>query len=142
MAVTRRPLLARDPGTRRWGSRLVEPLIVLSAIGILSAVVVPHYSRGMRDTADGACVRRQLQVLRGQVCVFRAERAGADPDMTAWKDLLEGDFIGAAPRNALNGSTHVRGAGDFSGGWVWRIGETGRMQLYATNADHSGEIEE
>jgi prepilin-type N-terminal cleavage/methylation domain-containing protein len=120
---------------------LVEVMIVIAIIAVLAALVTPHYW-GVQETAEETAVRRQLQVIRGQIEVFRSESDGSDPDMTSWTDLLEADLMVAAPRNAMNDSDDIATAGDFAGGWVWRDDGGGKMQIYATNADHTAEFVE
>jgi type II secretory pathway pseudopilin PulG len=119
----------------------VEIMIVIAVLGILAALVVPHYM-DVQETAEEAAVLRQLQVVRGQLSVYRSENDGTDPIMTNWQGLISADLIVAAPANALNKRKDVKAAGDFTGGWVWRDNGAGRMQIYATNAAHSGEFVE
>ena len=54
---------------------LVEILIVVVILGILAAVVVPQFTSAA-DDANDATVRSQLQTLRSQVELYKAQQGG------------------------------------------------------------------
>ena len=85
----------------RRGFTLIEILIVVVILGILAAVVVPQFTNAS-DDANDAAVRSQLQTLRGQIELYRAQ-VGSDPAMltTGWADMIEGDYLMVEPNNPL-----------------------------------------
>ena len=117
---------------------LIEILIVVVILAILAALVIPRYIDVETEATD-TTMRRQLRIVRGQIELYRIDHGSSDPDMSSWQALIDGDYLKSAPKNPANGTTDVNGAGDFSGGWVWRDDGSGRNQIYATNRDHTGE---
>ena len=96
---------------------LIEILIVVVILGILAAVVIPQFTNAA-DDANAASVRTQLQTLRSQIELYRAEN-GADPDLatTGWADMVSGGYLPGPPKNPLTGTNNFgTGAGD---GWRW-----------------------
>jgi prepilin-type N-terminal cleavage/methylation domain-containing protein len=139
----RRTLLRLHPPGRTGATgtgafTLIEILMVVVILAILAALVIPRYVDVETEATDTS-MRRQLRIVRGQIELYRIEHASADPDMSNWQALIDGDYLKSAPKNPANGATAINGAGDFSGGWVWRDNGSGRNQLYATNRDHTGE---
>ena len=104
----------------RRGFTLIEILIVVVILGILAAVVVPQFTNAA-DDANDAAVRTQLQTLRGQIELYRAQNA-ADPDLidTGWTDMIEGDYLMISPTNPLTSSSSVAAAADEGVAWVWK----------------------
>lgn len=100
---------------------LIEILIVVVILGILAAVVVPQFTNAA-DDANDAAVRTQLQTLRGQIELYRAQ-IGSDPTLigaTGWSQLIENDYLMVAPLNPLTSSTSVAATAASGVGWVWR----------------------
>ena len=93
----------------RRGFTLIEILIVVVILGILAAVVVPQFTNAA-DDANDAAVRSQLQTLRGQIELYRAQNSD-DPDLngTGWVDMIEGDYLMNNPSNPLTSSATVAG---------------------------------
>lgn len=123
---------------------LIEILIVVVILGILAAIVIPQFTDAA-DDANDASVRSQLQTLRSQVELYRAQ-VGADPGFVAnqWADLIDNDYLVVAPVNPLNGSTTVAAAAAAGVGWVWRVktGPSTSLHLYATDATGLAEFAE
>ena len=97
---------------------LIEILIVVVILGILAAVVIPQFTNAA-DDANNAGVRTQLQTLRSQIELYRAEN-GSDPDLanTGWADMVNGGYLPGPPKNPLTGTnTFGNAAGDG-----WRFG--------------------
>jgi type II secretion system protein G len=116
---------------------LIEILIVVVILGILAAVVVPQFTNAA-DDANDAAVRSQLQTLRGQIELFRAQQ-GSDPDFIAkgWSELMVNNYIMVEPMNSFNSSTTIAATAAAGVGWVWRdksASNTSKV-LYAVNAD-------
>ena len=85
---------------------LIEILIVVVILGILAAVVVPQFTNAA-DDANDAAVRSQLQTMRGQIELYRAQQ-GSDPDLitNGWSDLTT---------NTFENFTYIRGdTGDIT----------------------------
>ena len=99
---------------------LIEILIVVVILGILAAVVVPQFTNAA-DDANDAAVRSQLQTLRGQIELFRAQQ-GSDPDFIAkgWSELMVNNYIMVEPMNSFNSSTSIAATAASGVGWVWR----------------------
>ncbi|HIB01144.1 MAG TPA: prepilin-type N-terminal cleavage/methylation domain-containing protein [Phycisphaerales bacterium] len=123
----------------RRGFTLIEILIVVVILGILAAVVVPQFTNAA-DDANDAAVRTQLQTLRGQIELYRAQNA-ADPDLsgTGWTDMIDGNYLMSSPSNPLTSSATVAGTPAVGVGWVWRdkSASNATKGLYGVNADGS-----
>ena len=134
-------ILTLSPTTNiRKAFTLIEILIVVVILGILAAVVVPQFTNASEDANDAA-VRTQLQTLRGQIELYRAQ-IGSDPTLigaTGWSQLLENDYLMVAPMNPLTSSTSVKAAAEAGLGWVWRdkSDTNATKALFAVNADGS-----
>jgi len=132
-------ILTLSPKTNiRKAFTLIEILIVVVILGILAAVVVPQFTNASEDANDAA-VRTQLQTLRGQIELYRAQ-IGSDPTLigvTGWTELMENDYLMVAPMNPLTSSTSVKAAAEAGLGWVWRAKSATNTTkaLYAVNAD-------
>ena len=87
---------------------LIEILIVVVILGILAAIVVPQFTNAA-DDANDASVRSQLQTLRSQIELYRAQNPTSNPvgaDTTpVWNNMLDGDYLTTAPLNPLTGSS-------------------------------------
>ena len=116
--------------------KLQKSVIVI--LGILAAVVVPQFTNASEDANDAA-VRTQLQTLRGQIELYRAQ-IGSDPTLigiTQWTQLIENDYLMVAPMNPLTSSTSVAAEAAENLGWVWRAksATNDTKALYAVDAD-------
>ena len=118
----------------RRGFTLIEILIVVVILGILAAVVVPQFTNAA-DDANDAAVRTQLQTLRGQIELYRAQQSSS-PDLlgTGWTDMIDNDYLMSAPSNPLASSSTIAGAAAANVGWVWRDKGNGTFSLYACDA--------
>jgi len=92
------------------------------------------------DDANDAAVRSQLQTLRGQIELYRAQNS-ADPALldTGWDELVDGDYLMGAPSNPLASSSTIADEAAEGVGWVWRAKSDTNptLALYATAADGS-----
>src|SRR5258705_3436133 len=103
-----RPLANR---AHRRAFTLIEILIVVVILGILGAIVYPHFANARADAADKAA-RTQLQSLRSQIEMYKIQHGGALPDLLAnWNPLINatvyntktvGPYIPRAPKNGFN----------------------------------------
>jgi type II secretion system protein G len=118
---------------------LIEILIVVVILGILAAVVVPQFTNAA-DDANDAAVRSQLQTLRGQIELYRAQQA-SDPDFihNGWSELIENNYIMGEPTNSFNSSTTIAAHAAEGVGWVWRnkSATNSTKALFAVNPDGS-----
>ena len=124
--------LTLSPKTnRRNAFTLIEILIVVVILGILAAVVVPQFTNAA-DDANDAAVRSQLQTLRGQIELYRAQQT-SDPDLlvTGWADLTDNNYLMLDPTNPFTGSATIAagGASDANDGWIWRDNGNGTFEL-------------
>jgi prepilin-type N-terminal cleavage/methylation domain-containing protein len=107
----------------RRGFTLIEILIVVVILGILAAVVVPQFTNASEDANDAA-VRSQLQTLRGQIELYRAQQ-GSDPNLltSGWTDLKEGNYLMVDPKNPLTASAtagSIAAAAADGVAWIWK----------------------
>lgn len=116
---------------------LIEILIVVVILGILAAVVVPQFTNAANDANDAA-VRSQLQTLRGQIELYRAQQ-NSDPDLitNGWGDLKTNNYIMVEPTNSFNSSSSIAASAASGVGWVWRDKSASNTTkaLFAVNAD-------
>ena len=77
------------------------------------------------DDANDASVRSQLQTLRSQIELYRAQNPTVNPlgsDSTpVWNNMLDGDYLTTAPVNPLTGSATIGTSPTATTGWVWRL---------------------
>ena len=135
---------------RQAAFTLIEILIVVVILGILAAIVYPHFANARADAADKAA-RTQLQSLRSQIQLYKIQHGGALPDLLAnWNALTNatvyngktvGPYMPRAPKNNFNNLTSVVD-GDGSApaaspaGFVYDFaGGSGTGKIVATNAD-------
>ena len=102
---------------------LIEILIVVVILGILAAIVIPQFSVASTQ-ANNANLRSQLQTLRGQMELYKVQHSDTYPDLVTdgWVDLINGDYIQAAPRNPLQAAATATAVGAAAGahvGWIW-----------------------
>ena len=101
---------------QRSGFTLIEILIVVVILGILGAIVYPHFANARADAADKAA-RTQLQSLRSQIEMYKIQHGGTLPDLVAnWNPLLNatvyngktvGPYLPRAPKNGMNNLSNV-----------------------------------
>ena len=70
----------------RRGFTLIEILLVVVILGILGALVYPHFANARADAADKAA-RTQLQGLRSQIEMYKVQHGGALPDLPTVTEL-------------------------------------------------------
>ena len=103
---------------------LIEILIVVVILGILAAIVVPQFTNAA-DDANDASVRSQLQTLRSQIELYRAQNPTVNPlgsnSTPVWNNMLDGDYLTTAPVNPLTGSATIGTSPSATTGWVWRL---------------------
>lgn len=135
LAAPRRPV-------GRNGFTLVEILIVVLILGVLAAMVIPHFTGAAEDTRETS-LREHVRGLNTIVQLYRIQHGDTFPDLigTDWAALTtKTDFSGAittlgngygpyierAPANPLNGSVTVASAAAPGVGWVYDAG-TGKL---------------
>ena len=115
----------RTRNLARKGFTLIEILIVVVILGILAAIVIPQFTDAS-DQANVASMKSQLQTLRSQIELFRVQDpvgfAAWDAAFLVdqWTPFIDNDYLQAAPRNPITGSSVLAGAAAVDGGWVWR----------------------
>ena len=109
----------RRPPTRpqnRPAFTLIEILIVVVILGILGAIVYPHFANARSDAADKAA-RTQLQSLRSQIEMYKIQHGGTLPDLIVnWNPLTNatvyngktvGPYMPRPPKNSFNNLSNV-----------------------------------
>lgn len=137
--------IRRNTSTRT-AFTLIEILIVVVILGILAAIVVPQFTNAA-DEANDASVRSQLQTLRSQIELYRAQNPGTVPVQAngtpVWDDMLDADYLTTSPLNPLTGSSTIETSASATAGWVWRLktlsdgSPSTTYGLYGVNADGS-----
>ncbi len=125
---------------------LVEILIVVIILGILAAIVIPQFTEASDDARESA-IRSDLQTMRSQLELYKAQHAGSYPaaatfvaDMTT-KSGGYGPYVQTFPTNPYNSLATVAveaGAvllGDGSTGWHFNS-TTGRFSA-SDDATHA-----
>ncbi len=113
---------------------LLELMFVVAIVGLLAAIVVPHFTNASGQAEDSS-VRRHLQIIRNQIAYYRTQY-NRSPDLlgTQWDDLVTNNFLHTIPVNPYNGSTVISDTAGFGVGWVWRDNGFGVQNMYATGA--------
>lgn len=102
---------------------LIEILIVVVILGILAAIVIPQFTDASTE-ANNSSVKSQLQTIRAQLELYKVQNGDAYPDLVAnqWDDLVDGDYLQAAPKNPLQAAasnTVVAAAAGAGVAWIW-----------------------
>ncbi|MHC5026266.1 MAG: type II secretion system protein [Planctomycetota bacterium] len=104
---------------------LIEILIVVVILGLLAAIVIPQFTDASTDAQD-ASLRSQLQTIRSQLELYRVQNNDVYPDLVTnqWDDLVNGDYLQAAPKNPFLGgdtanNTAVATVVTGGAGWGW-----------------------
>ena len=74
--------MRRLQGKNRKGFTLVEVLIVVVILGILAATVLPQFTAATNDAKE-AGLRQDLQLLRGQIQMYKFQHDSAFPGATS-----------------------------------------------------------
>jgi general secretion pathway protein G len=124
---------------------LVEILIVVVILGILAAIVVPQFTNASSE-AQVSNVESQLQTIRNQVELFRAQNNGSRPDLSAgWTPMISANYLRADPYNPRTNSATVtitattneaagiaEAAANVTDGWLYNS-TTGQLWACAFN---------
>ncbi len=122
----------------RQGFTLIELIIVMLLLGILAALTIPGILVST-DAARVTSIESQLQVLRGQLEMYRAQTAGSFPTFASngWDELIDEGLVDKVPINPQTESSRVvfgtsqDDAGEDDG-WVW---DAANARLYAAYFD-------
>ena len=121
----------------RTGFTLIEILIVVVILGILAAVVIPQFTNAA-DDASVSSARTQLQTMRSQIELYRAQKSvyptatgtavfpldlnwptpadhDGNGDQNQWDDLIAGGYMRSSPTwpNLFTGSYNAA-SGNFT----------------------------
>jgi type II secretion system protein G len=98
------------------GFTLIEILIVVVILGILAAVIIPQFTNAA-DTASISSARTQLQTMRSQIELYRAQGpTGTYPTATWSADLATVGYLRSGTVVWPNGfvEVYVPATGDLS----------------------------
>ncbi len=125
---------------------LVEILIVVIILGILAAIVIPQFTEASDDARESA-LRSDLQTMRSQLELYKAQHTGAYPaaltfvtDMTTQAGGY-GPYVQTFPTNPYNSLADVTveagvvALGNGATGWHFDS-TTGRFSA-SDNATHA-----
>ena len=84
--------MSRMPRPRRAGNRaagfsLVELIIVVAVLGILGAIVVPHFSNASSKSRESA-LQVDLKSMRTQIGLYIAQHKGDPPSLASFEDQM------------------------------------------------------
>lgn len=92
------------------GFTLIELLIVVSILGIMAIIVVPHFV-GATASSRNVAMSDQLRIMREQLNVYRAQHKGQWPGVDAWGTISpEPEFFTVQ----ITGYTDVKGNISYS----------------------------
>ncbi len=106
---------------------LIEILVVVVILAILAAVVIPQFTSA-RVEASVSTVKSQLQIVRGQIEVYKARHGSLPPLGTSglpadWDPLVnpadEDIYLQAPPYNPFTESAGIGTVESIDVGWVW-----------------------
>ncbi|MDG1837313.1 MAG: prepilin-type N-terminal cleavage/methylation domain-containing protein [Phycisphaerales bacterium] len=86
------------------GFTLIEILIVVVILGILAAIIIPQFTNAA-DDASISSARTQLQTMRSQVELYRAQLGNypaASGGGVDWSVLTTADYLRSAPNWPTN----------------------------------------
>ncbi|OHB61386.1 MAG: hypothetical protein A2167_02975 [Planctomycetes bacterium RBG_13_46_10] len=137
---------------------LSELMIVLAIIGILAAIVVPHF-QSQSTEAKEAVAKDNLRILRGAIELYAAQHkgvppgyldndVGSEPDSTYFHQqiVLSGNYFHRMPNNPFNNLNTINmignnqdlpseASGEF--GWIYQPA-TMTIRLDWDDTDKSG----
>jgi general secretion pathway protein G len=141
----------------RHAFTLVEILIVVVILGILAAIVVPHFPKAT-DDARGGNLKAQLSTLQNQIELYAARNGGVFPtfptagastnnhgwDSSGTVGLIVEDYLKEVPKNPAgglgdNGKRVIQaatGTGAASVGWLYN---TADQTIYASFYDEAAD---
>ena len=140
------------PRSNRSGFTLVELLIVVVILAILAAAIIPTFTDSTAD-AKASTALTNLNVLRGQIQLYRMQHGGNSPSATLNELTIQTDASGAAgtdygpyllkiPANPYTNSAVVRAAaanppaaasGEDDAGWLYHAASG---NIWLDHTDH------
>jgi len=137
---------------------LVELMIVLAILGIMAAIVLPHF-RSQSTQAKEAVTKDHLRMLRGAIELYAAQNkgvppgypgndVGSDPDSASFyqQTVLSGNYYKKMPANPFNNLDTMNVIGNSEAfpaeatgeyGWIYQP-TTMTIKLDWTGTDESG----
>ncbi|MBM4018403.1 MAG: type II secretion system protein [Planctomycetes bacterium] len=144
--------MIRHGNTGRRAFSLLELVIVMLILAVLAAIAIPRFSATSENAKTNA-LQRSLQLVRDRLEAYKAEHAGAYPDLKFVEQMTQysddrgnvsptpdprfplGPYLSRIPDNPFSGSNAVRfllfegqalGARLLDRGWTYNI-QTGEF---------------
>jgi general secretion pathway protein G len=96
------------------GFTLIEILIVVVILGILAAIIIPQFTNAA-DDASISSARTQLQTMRSQIELYRAQSPTSSYPSATWSaDLATGGYLRSGTVQWPNGFVAAYAAGDLT----------------------------
>ncbi|MCE9546128.1 MAG: type II secretion system GspH family protein [Planctomycetia bacterium] len=134
---------------RRNAFTLIEILIVVVIMAVLAATIIPQFTDSTKDAKESTALLN-LNTLRSQVELFKAQHGGALPNATltdlttatTYNGKTYGPYMQQLPTNPITNSAAVKPAGGATivvgdltsggGGWIYSS-TSGEVRLDDSN---------